>query len=88
MNYAELDTEELDCILYVCNQMMSVLCKMLKKPCCGDCAELQQNELARLRLKFELVSIELISRTDFTDLENTFFDAKIDHINTVRNERY
>lgn len=88
MAYAEIETEELEWILFVTNVMMGVLRKLLKKPCCADCAEIQQNELVRLKLKFELISIELLSRTDFTDLENVYFDAKIDYINTVRNERY
>lgn len=88
MAYADLNNEGLKWILFVTNEMMAILRKQAISPCCETCAETLKNESMRLKLKFELAGIEMISRTDFTDLTDMFRLAKIDHINTVRNDRY
>lgn len=87
MAYTELSTEDLEWEYFMFSLMMSGIRHFLKAPCCEECKMIESQRLKRHKIKLELITIELLSRVDFQELESIYQDLKIDHINTVRHER-
>ena len=84
MAYSDLDTEELLHHLWIANNIMSNSRKMLKNPRCEQHKLEAENRLTRNKLKFDLITVELVFRTTFQDLDTLCYEQRIDNLNLKR----
>jgi hypothetical protein len=83
LRYSDMTDDQLEEYLYFSAKMIRLCIIVIKEHHCDDCVLDAQNDLRTYKVRFDLVSVEIFSRTNWKQLEDALHESGIDFINLV-----